>query len=206
MTAFSFHPVKHIATGEGGMVTTDDEALARRMRIFRNHCITTDHRQRSEQGSWFYEMVDLGYNYRLTDIQCVLGSSQLKKLPAWLERRREIACRYDTALAGMDGIDPLSVRDDCEHAYHLYVIALDPEKLRTTRQEAFGQLRDAGVGVNVHYIPVHLHPYYRKTFGTAEGLCPVAEGAYERILSIPMYAGLTDKDQQTVIEALRALV
>lgn len=206
LTAFSFHPVKHIATGEGGMITTDDEELARRMRIFRNHCITTDYRQRAEQGSWFYEMVDLGFNYRITDIQCALGVSQLKKLPCWLDRRRDIARRYDEALAEIDGINPLGVRSDCEHAYHLYVIGLDLERTGKTRQEVFEQLRAAGIGVNVHYIPVHFHPFYRHRFGMLPGLCPVAESAYERILSIPMYAGLTEQDQQTVIQTLRNLI
>jgi len=206
LTAFSFHPVKHIATGEGGMITTDDEEFAQRMRIFRNHCITTDHRQRAEQGSWFYEMVDLGFNYRITDIQCALGVSQLKKLSGWLARRRAIARRYDEVLAEVDGINPLGVRADCEHAYHLYVVRLDLEKIGKTRQDVFGRLRAAGVGVNVHYIPVHFHPFYRRRFGTSRGLCPVAESAYERILSLPMYAGLTEQDQQTVIQALRDLV
>jgi len=206
LTAFSFHPVKHIATGEGGMITTDDDEFAQRMRIFRNHCITTDHRQRAEQGSWFYEMVDLGFNYRITDIQCALGVSQLKKLSGWLGRRRAIARRYDEALAEVDGINPLGVRADCEHAYHLYVVRLDLEKIGKTRQDVFGRLRAAGVGVNVHYIPVHFHPFYRRRFGTSRGLCPVAESAYERILSLPMYAGLTEQDQQTVIQALRDLV
>ena len=206
LTAFSFHPVKHIATGEGGMITTDDDEFAQRMRIFRNHCITTDHRQRAEQGSWFYEMVDLGFNYRITDIQCALGVSQLKKLSGWLARRRAIARRYDEALAEVDGINPLGVRADCEHAYHLYVVRLDLEKIGKTRQDVFGRLRAAGVGVNVHYIPVHFHPFYRRRFGTSRGLCPVAESAYERILSLPMYAGLTEQDQQTVIQVLRDLV
>jgi len=206
LTAFSFHPVKHIATGEGGMITTDDDEFAQRMRIFRNHCITTDHRQRAEQGSWFYEMVDLGFNYRITDIQCALGVSQLKKLSGWLARRRAIARRYDEVLAEVDGINPLGVRADCEHAYHLYVVRLDLEKIGKTRQDVFGRLRAAGVGVNVHYIPVHFHPFYRRRFGTSRGLCPVAESAYERILSLPMYAGLTEQDQQTVIQALRDLV
>jgi len=206
LTAFSFHPVKHIATGEGGMITTDDDEFAQRMRIFRNHCITTDHRQRAEQGSWFYEMVDLGFNYRITDIQCALGVSQLKKLSGWLARRRAIARRYDEVLAEVDGINPLGVRADCEHAYHLYVVRLDLEKIGKTRQDVFGRLRAAGVGVNVHYIPVHFHPFYRRRFGTSRGLCPVAESAYERILSLPMYAGLTEQDQQTVIQVLRDLV
>jgi len=135
-----------------------------------------------------------------------LGVSQLKKLSGWLARRRAIARRYDEVLAEVDGINPLGVRADCEHAYHLYVVRLDLEKIGKTRQDVFGRLRAAGVGVNVHYIPVHFHPFYRRRFGTSRGLCPVAESAYERILSLPMYAGLTEQDQQTVIQALRDLV
>ncbi len=122
LSTFSLHPVKPITSGEGGMVTTDDLSLARRMRIFRNHGITSDHRQRDQQGSWFYEMVDLGYNYRLTDFQCALGLSQLRKLPGWVARRREIAYRYDAAFAGMTAVQPLAVRPDVVHAYHLYMV------------------------------------------------------------------------------------
>lgn len=188
MTAFSFHPVKHITTGEGGMVTTNDDALARRMRTFRNHGITSDHRQRSEQGSWFYEMVDLGFNYRITDFQCALGLSQLKKLDAWVARRQEIARQYDAAFAGTP-VSGLKKREGVSHAYHLYVI-----KVPGNRQAVFTRLREAGIGANVHYIPVHLHPFYRQRFGYGPGLCPVAEAAYEQILSLPMYPAMTDED------------
>jgi perosamine synthetase len=188
MTAFSFHPVKHITTGEGGMVTTNDDAFARRMRTFRNHGINSDHRQRSEQGSWFYEMVDLGFNYRITDFQCALGLSQLKKLDAWVARRQEIARQYDAAFAGAP-VSGLKKREGVSHAYHLYVI-----KVPGDRQAVFTRLREANIGANVHYIPVHLHPFYRQRFGYGPGLCPVAEAAYEQILSLPMYPAMTDED------------
>ena len=203
LSTFSLHPVKHITSGEGGMVTTDDPGLAKRMRLFRNHGITTDHRQREASGSWFYEMVDLGYNYRLTDFQCALGASQLGKLPVWVLRRREIAARYDAAFADAPGIRPLAVRPDAYHAYHLYVIRLEAREPGKDRAAIFRSLREAGIGVNVHYIPVHLHPYYRKRFGTRPGDCPVAEAAYERILSLPMYPGMSDGQVDEVIGAVR---
>jgi perosamine synthetase len=200
LTAFSFHPVKHITTGEGGMITSDDASLARRLRAFRNHGIQTDHRQRSESGAWFYEMTDLGYNYRISDIQCALGISQLDKLPRWIERRREIARGYDGAFAGMQAVRPLNVRTDVEHAWHLYVVELD-EKI--DRDRAFRAFRQEGVGVNVHYIPVHLHPYYRQRFDTGPGLCPCAEEAYGHIVSLPIFPRMTDQDVETVIAAVR---
>jgi len=202
VNTFSFHPVKHMTTGEGGAVTTDDPQLARRMRIFRNHGITTDHRQRQAKGSWLYEMVDLGFNYRLTDIQCALGISQLPKLPGWICRRQAIAQRYDGAFAHIPSVRPLAVRPEVSHAYHLYVIRLELERLQVDRAAVFSALRAEGIGVNVHYIPVHLHPYYRRTFGTAPGDCPVAEAAYERILSLPIFPTMTDEDSDDVIRAV----
>jgi len=203
MTIFSFHPVKHITTGEGGMITTDDPELAELMRIFRAHGITTEARQREEQGSWFYEMVDLGYNYRITDFQCALGISQLQKLPKFLERRREIAARYDEAFDRLSGIKPLSVRPDVLHAYHLYVIRIDSNILGIDRTALFKELRKKGIGVNVHYIPVHLLPFYRDKFKTSPGLCLVAESAYEQIISIPMFPGMTDGYVEKVISELK---
>lgn len=206
LNTFSLHPVKHMTTGEGGVITTHDSELAQRMRVFRNHGITTDHRQRAEKGSWFYEMVDLGYNYRLTDIQCALGLSQLKKLPDWVDRRREIACQYDGALADLPAIQPLAVREGVKHAYHLYVIRLDLTQLRADRTEIFAALRAEGIGVNVHYIPVHLHPFYRERFQTGPGLCPVAEAAYHEILSLPMFPRMTDANITDVVNAFEKVL
>ncbi len=200
-TALSFHPVKHVATGEGGMVITDDAGGAKVMKTFRNHGITTDHRQREAGATWRYEMAELGYNYRISDILCALGRSQLRKNPAWLQRRRGIAERYDTFFRGIDGVKPLTLKPDRVHAYHLYVIRIGAGA-RVGRDEAFARLREAGIGVNVHYIPVHLHPYYRKNLGTAEGLCPRAEEAFDEILSLPMYPGLDDQAQGTVLDTL----
>lgn len=205
LTVFSFHPVKHITTGEGGMVVTDDGHVAERLRLFRNHGITADFRKREMQESWHYDIEELGFNYRLTDIQCTLGISQFSKLGKFVNRRREIAVRYDEALGGIDGITPLAVQKDVMHAYHLYVVKLDPNRFHADRATAFRFLRNAGIGVNVHYIPVHLHPYYRKTFGTGPGLCPVAEEAYEQVISLPIFPGMTDGDVGTVIRALEGL-
>jgi perosamine synthetase len=206
LSVFSFHPVKHITTGEGGMITTDQEEYAKRLRIFRNHGITSDHWQREAQGSWFYEMVDLGYNYRITDFQCALGMSQIKKLPRWLERRQEIARQYDEAFAGIKGIKPLAIEGDVRHAYHLYVIRVNNDETSLDRKTLFQALRSRGIGVNVHYIPVHLHPFYQKRFGTGRGLCPVAESAYEQIVSLPMYPAITDEEIKIVINTVRSLI
>lgn len=206
LSTFSFHPVKHITTGEGGMITTDDPELARRMRVFRNHGITTDHRQREQQGSWFYEMVDLGYNYRLTDIQCVLGLSQLRKLPEWVSRRQEIARCYDEAFAKLPAVKPLVVREEVSHAYHLYMVLLDQDQLKVDRAQVFAALVAEGIGVNVHYIPVHLHPFYRERFATGPGLCPVAEAAYAQLITLPMFPRMNDSDVEDVIAAMHKVI
>lgn len=202
LNTFSLHPVKHITTGEGGMITTDDSELARRMRVFRNHGITTDHRQREKLGSWVYEMVDLGYNYRLTDFQCALGISQLRKLPGWVARRQEIARHYDVAFAQTPYIKPLGVREDVSHAYHLYMIRLNNKQLQSKRADLFAALRAEGIGVNVHYIPVHLHPYYQKQFGTKRGDYPIAEAAYEQLLSLPIFPRMSNQDIEEAISAV----
>lgn len=206
LNTFSFHPVKHITTGEGGVITTDDPELARRMRVFRNHGITTDHRQREAQGSWIYEMVDLGYNYRLTDLQCALGLSQLCKLREWVARRQEIARCYDKAFAELLAVKPLAVRAGVSHAYHLYVVRLDLDQLEVDRARVFAALVAEGIGVNVHYIPVHLHPFYRERFNTGLGLCPTAEVAYERLISVPIFPKMTDQDVDDVIAAVNRVV
>ena len=202
LNAFSLHPVKHITAGEGGIVTTGDRTLATRMRAFRNHGITTDHRQRERLGSWYYEMRNLGYNYRLTDFQCALGISQLRKLTRWVSRRREIAARYDEEFREVPGLRPLARGNDVDHAYHLYVVRLNLPLLRFGRGEIFSAFRSAGIGVNVHYIPVHLHPFYRERFGTVPGLCPVAERAYEEILSLPVFPRMSDSEVGEVVRVV----
>ncbi|MES2176541.1 MAG: UDP-4-amino-4,6-dideoxy-N-acetyl-beta-L-altrosamine transaminase [Gemmatimonadota bacterium] len=201
LTAFSFHPVKHVTTAEGGMVTTSDEALAQRMREFRNHGIAKDHWQRENTGTWEYQMRTLGFNYRLNDLQCALGVSQLRSLPRWLERRRRLASVYDAALADAPHVVPLARASSREHAYHLYVVQFGDEG-GTARAEAFARLRAAEIRANVHYLPVHLHPFYRETFGTQPGTCPNAERAYDRILSLPMYPSMRDEDVARVTDVL----
>jgi perosamine synthetase len=198
MTAFSFHPVKPITTGEGGMIVTNDSQLARQMRIFRNHGIHTDARQREQQGTWFYEMQSLGYNYRLCDLQCALGLQQLSHLDDWLERRRAIADSYDRAFARQTAVRPLTKARDVLHAYHIYVVRL----MGCDRAAAFAQLRSRGIGANVHYVPVHMHPFYQQRFGTRRGLCPVAEAAYEQIVSLPVFPRMTDEQIRFVVDTL----
>jgi len=202
MTVFSFHPVKHVATGEGGMVTTNHQEFAEKLRRFRNHGISTDARQRQTAGQWHYEMVDLGFNYRLTDIACALGLSQLKKLKSNLARRREIADRYTAAFRQIPGVIPPTVRREVNPAWHLYPIRLNQERLSADRAQIFHALRAENIGVNVHYIPVHLHPYYRDRLGYKGGEYPVAERAYEQLISLPMFHGMTDQDVEDVVQAL----
>lgn len=200
LTAFSFHPVKPITTGEGGMITTDDSALARRTRLFRNHGITTDHRERAQAGTWFYEMTELGYNYRLSDVHCALGISQLRKLDARLARRQHIARQYDAAFAYSQVARPLAVRAEVSHAYHLYVV-----RVASDRDHLVRALWKKEIAANVHYIPVHLHPYYRQRYQTSPGLCPVAEQAYRYILSLPIFPQMTDADVQRVVGAVEEI-
>lgn len=198
MTVFSFHPVKHVTTGEGGMVVTHDDELARMCRLYRNHGITTDSRQREESGAWYYEMTELGFNYRMTDIQAALGSSQLKKLSGFLEQRREIASQYDGLFSESESVQPLKLDIGREHAYHLYVVKVP------NRDLVFKNLRRQGVGVNVHYIPVYLHPFYKKNYGTKAGDCPSAEKAFESILSLPIFPSLTSEELEYVARLVKA--
>jgi perosamine synthetase len=205
MTVFSFHPVKHLTTGEGGMVATNDARLAETLRRFRNHGISSEARQRQESGQWFYEMVLLGFNYRLTDIACALGLSQLEKLAANLARRREIAAQYTAAFRDLPAILVPTVRDGVDPAWHLYAVRLKLEMLAVGRGEVFRALRAENIGVNVHYIPVHQHPYYRERFRSKESY-PVAEDAYERLISLPMFHAMTAQDVEDVIRALGKVV
>lgn len=204
MSAFSFHPVKHLTTGEGGMVTTQDAELASRLQRLRNHGIATDHRQREQLGTWAYDMVDLGFNYRLNDIQCALGISQLRKLPDSLARRRQLAARYAQLLANLD-VTLQSQPGERLNAWHLFPIRVPGESPAELRARVFARLRADKIGVNVHYLPVYLHSYYRN-LGHRAGLCPVAEHAYDGLLSLPMWFGLSDSDQDRVVDCLaRAL-
>jgi UDP-4-amino-4,6-dideoxy-N-acetyl-beta-L-altrosamine transaminase len=206
MTVFSFHPVKHITTGEGGMVTTDNAKFAETLRRFRNHGISSDARQRQSAGQWHYEMVSLGFNYRLTDIACALGSQQLKKLEANLAQRRKIAERYTAAFREIPKLVLPAVRQNANPAWHLFPIRLDGVKLKADRAQVFRALRAENIGVNVHYIPVHRHPYYSERFGYRGGEYPVAEDAYERLISLPMFHGMSDQDVEDVIRAVDKVI
>jgi len=192
---FSFHPVKHIATGEGGMITTNNKEIYDALTLLRTHGITRDASLLEENhGGWYYEMQDLGYNYRITDFQCALGSSQLKRADDGLRRRNKIAQAYNNAFAGTSIIRPF-VADDVFHAYHLYVIQVED------RLGLYNYLRTKNIFAQVHYIPVHLMPYY-KQYGWSKGDCPVAETYYDKCLSLPMYPTLTDEQQAYVIKSI----
>ena len=205
-TVFSFHPVKHITTGEGGAIVIDDPELAMRMRRFRNHGINGDLHQRNDAGTWFYEVAGPGFNYRLTDFQCALGLSQLKKVEQWIKRRQEIARRYDLAFQETDAILPLTVKENRRHAYHLYVVRVRCSGDVKNRAGLFSALRDKGIGVNVHYIPLNLHPYYQQHLGVRQGQCPAAETAYENILSLPIFPAMSDADVDFVVETISDLI
>jgi len=206
MTVFSFHPVKHITTAEGGMVTTDDPKFAETLRRFRNHGISSDARQRQTAGQWYYEMVSLGFNYRLPDVLCALGIQQLKKIDANLARRRHIAAQYTAAFQVVHGVLPPTVRPRTNPAWHLYPIRLNLNELSVGRAEIFRALRAENIGVNVHYIPVHMHPYYRERFGYRGGEFPVAEDAYSCLISLPMFHSMTDQDVLDVIAAVKKVI
>ena len=204
MTVFSFHPVKIVTTAEGGMVTTQDQQLAERLRLYRSHGITRDSSKMTEasHGDWYYQQIDLGYNYRITDLQCALGTSQMKRIDSFLARRREIAAIYDRELQGLSLVLPKQL--ECvQSAWHLYVIQIDENKAGKKRKEVFDFLRSKGIGVNVHYIPVHTQPYYQQKFGFQTGDFPVAEEYYRQAISLPMYAELSCEQQQQVISAVK---
>lgn len=196
MTTFSFHPVKHITTGEGGMILTNEEELYKRLKLFRTHGITRDENLLTKNdGAWYYEQLALGFNYRITDIQCALGISQMDKLSDFLKRRKDIVDRYNTAFADNANIQIPYQHPGCENAWHLYVIRVKNSK----RREVFDKLRAAGIGVNVHYIPVYQHPYYRN-HGYADVMCPNAEEYYKECISLPLYPGLQEQEQEYVIK------
>lgn len=201
MTTFSFHPVKPITTGEGGMIVTDNEDFYKKMILFRSHGITRDDSMMTRNdGPWFYQQFDLGYNYRITDIQCALGCSQMKKLDRFLARRKEIVARYNEALADCDNIITPYQLSDTESGWHLYIVQVK----NCDRRQVFENMREKGIGVNVHYIPVYMHPYYQE-HGYENVHCANAEEIYSHIISLPLYPGLTSEQQDYVIDTLKSL-
>ena len=200
MAMFSFHPVKHITTGEGGIIVTNDEEYYERLQLFRSHGITKNNLVNESHGDWYYEMHELGFNYRITDIQCALGLSQLKKLDSFVKSRKKIASVYNEIFEDNPYFDVTIEKEGCESAYHLYPILLNDE-LAKHKKEIFSKLRANGLGVQVHYIPVYKQPYYQK-LGFDDKLCPVCEEYYKKELSIPMYPTLTDEDIEFVKDTL----
>ena len=207
LTVFSFHPVKNITTGEGGMVLTNNSDYYEKLLMFRTHGITKDPKKlQKSEGDWYYEMHSLGYNYRLTDFQCALGISQFKKLEKFIERRRYIANRYNEAFGELKEIITPFEKKDVKSTYHLYMVQLKLDRLRVDRKTIFDALRAENIGVHVHYIPLHLQPYYQEKFGYKNGDFPVAEKYYKRCLTIPLYSKMSDDDVNDVIDGVKKVI
>lgn len=200
MTMFSFHPVKPVTTAEGGIIVTDNEEYYQKLLSFRSHGMERTP-YAVEQGDWYYEMMDLGFNYRMTDLQAALGLSQIRKLDAFIERRREIAKIYKEALQDVEGIKVPAQLEGIESGWHLFTIQIES----VNRKEVFDAMRAANIGVHVHYIPVYWHPYYRE-LGYKRGLCPIAEAWYENALTLPIHPRLTDEDIWYIIDVLKGVL
>lgn len=202
MCCFSFHPVKHLTTGEGGATTTNDSGLCRRLTRFRSHGTTRlPDEMTCVEGPWYYEQIELGFNYRITDFQCALGRSQLERLTESVERRREVAARYDDAFSSVAGVRPVESPAASRGSFHLYVVRVD----RRLRKQVFEGLRAEGIGVNVHYIPVYRHPYYRR-HGFRETYLQHAEDYYAEAITLPMFPGLSDSDVDRVVSEVERQV
>lgn len=206
MTMFSFHPVKHITTGEGGIITTNRQDLYEKLILFRSHGITRQpEKMQNHEGPWYYEMLDLGFNYRMTDIQAALGLSQLDKLSEFLTRRTEIAAIYNETFQRVPGLTVPYQSPKGESSWHLYVLRFDDNHFRVGRRILYEALLAENIGVNVHYIPVYYHPYYQQ-LGYNKGICPRAEQLYEEIITLPLFPAMTDEDVQDVIWAVEKVV
>lgn len=204
---YSFYATKNMTTGEGGMIATSHEDLANHMRVLTLHGMSRDAWKRyTSAGSWYYEVVDAGYKYNMTDIQAALGIHQLRRLDEFIQRRRQYARMYDEGLADLPEIKTPIAHEDRSHAYHLYVIQIDPERLTLDRARFIEKLKAYNIGTSVHYIPVHLHPFYQKTFGYSRGDLPKTEACYDRIISLPLYPKMTEADVAYVVDAVREIV
>lgn len=206
MTVFSFHPVKIITTGEGGMVLTNSEDLYEKLSLYRSHGITRDEKlmQGESDGSWYYEQVDLGFNYRMTDIQAALGYSQMDRLEEFIARRRQLAKRYDELLRELPVKCPFQ-HGDTNSSWHIYVVRVDFNNLTINKKQLFAQMREQGIVLNLHYIPVHLQPYYRN-LGFKHGYAPNSEKYYDEVFTLPLYYSLTDKQQDRIVNVLKEVL
>lgn len=200
LTTLSFHPVKHVTCGEGGIILTDDDEYYKKLSMFRNHGIARNEQVQAENSpGWYYEQQVLGFNYRLTDIQAALGISQMKKIDRFIQRRREIAEKYNQAFGDFDLLTIPAQLPTTNSSWHLYVIKLTLEKLSVGRKEIYDAFHKENLGVQIHYIPVYYHPYYRR-LGYQKGICPIAEDFYERIVTLPLFPAMSDQDVKDVIE------
>lgn len=206
MAVLSFHPVKIITTGEGGMVLTNDVALYERLCLYRSHGITRDPKRMTKEsdGDWYYQQVVLGFNYRMTDIQAALGASQMERLDEFVARRRALAARYDELLRDLPLRTPF-VLEEAQPAWHLYIVRIDFDRVRKTKQQIFAEMRTRGIALNLHYIPVHTQPYYEALGFHAED-CPAAVEYYREVLTLPLYPCMTDAEQEMVAQALREVL